>query len=146
VPKHVKFGLFEAYQTLRHALAKNFRKLLGQYDLTKKLIAYVKHEEDNLNGMIAISKLVVNYEMFIMIETFLSTCFRHAFSKACQHSTYDERMSKGLKCVSIKLAQANLQKCITYLKKSKKGKHEWMKTYIITNLRHIKLNTNKKKV
>jgi hypothetical protein len=28
VAKHVKFGLFEAYETSRHELAKNFRKLL----------------------------------------------------------------------------------------------------------------------
>jgi hypothetical protein len=26
--KHVNFGLFEAYETLGHALTKNFRKLL----------------------------------------------------------------------------------------------------------------------
>jgi len=63
--------------------------------------------------MIVASKLVVNYEAWNVIESFLSTLFRHAFSKACQHSTYDERMSKGLKYVSIKLAQVNLQKCIT---------------------------------
>jgi len=41
VLKHVKFGLFEAYETSRHALAKNFRKLLEQYDLMKKIVAYV---------------------------------------------------------------------------------------------------------
>ncbi len=63
--------------------------------------------------MIVASKLVVNYEAWNAIESFLGTRFRHAFSKACQHSTYDERMSKGLKYVSIKLAQVNLQKCIT---------------------------------
>ncbi len=28
VPKHVKFGLVEAYETSRHALANKFRKLL----------------------------------------------------------------------------------------------------------------------
>jgi hypothetical protein len=113
VPKHVKFGLFQTYETSRHALANNFRKLLEHCDLTKKIIAYVKHEGANLNGMIVASKLVVNYEVLNVIESFLGTCFRHAFSKAYQHSTYDERLSKGFKYVSIKIAQANLQKCIT---------------------------------
>jgi hypothetical protein len=28
VPKHVKFGLFQPYETSRHALAKSFTKLL----------------------------------------------------------------------------------------------------------------------
>ncbi len=91
-------------------MAKNFRKLFEHNDLTKKIIAFVKHEGVNFNGMIVISKLVVNYETLNVIESFLSTCFRHVFSKACHHSTYDERMSKGFKYVSIKLAQANLQK------------------------------------
>jgi hypothetical protein len=81
--------------------------------LTKRIIAYVKHEGANLNGMITTSKLVVNYEALNVIESFLGTCSIHAFFKACQDSTYDERMSKGLKYVSIKLVQANLQKCIT---------------------------------
>jgi hypothetical protein len=67
--------------------------LLEQCDLTKKIIAYVKHEGVNLNGMIVVSKLVVNYETLNVIESFLGTCFRHAFSKACQHSVYDKRMS-----------------------------------------------------
>jgi hypothetical protein len=86
------------------------------------------------------SKLVVNYEAWSMIQSFIGTCFRHAFSKAFQHSTYDERVSKGIKYVSIKLVQVNLQKCITWPKKSKKGKHEWIKVYITTNLKPIKLN------
>ncbi len=113
MPKHVKFGLFQTYETLGHALAKNFRNLLEHCDLMKKIIAYVKHEGVNFNGMIAASKLVVNYEVLNVIESFLGTCFKHAFSKACQHSIYDERLSKGFKYVSIKIAQANLQKCIT---------------------------------
>ncbi len=81
--------------------------------MKKKIIAYVKHEGANLNGMIVASKLVVKYEMLSVIGSLIGTCFRYAFSKACQHSTYDESMSKGLEYVSIKLAQANLQNCIT---------------------------------
>jgi hypothetical protein len=110
VPKHVKFGFFEPYEISRHALAKN---AFGVVWLDQKNNCLCWHEGANFNGMIAASKLVVNYETLSVIDSFLGTCFRHAFFKACQHSIYDERMSKGLKYVSIKLAQANLQKCIT---------------------------------
>jgi len=79
----------------------------------KKLIAYVKYERANLNGMIIVSKLIVNYEALSVIQSYLGTCFRHPFSKAYQHPIYDERLSKGFKYITIKLAQANLPKCIT---------------------------------
>ncbi len=88
--------------------------------MTKKIITYVKHEGANLNGMIATSKLVVNCEALNVIESFLGTCSIHAFFKACQHSTYHERMSKDLKYVSIKLVQANLQKIVLPSLKNRK--------------------------
>jgi hypothetical protein len=47
MPKHVNFDLFEAYETSRHALAKNFRKLLEQYDLMKKKLVML-----NMKGLI----------------------------------------------------------------------------------------------
>ncbi len=50
VPKHVKFGLFETYETSGHALAKNFRKLLEQYDLTKKKLHML-----NMKGLISMA-------------------------------------------------------------------------------------------
>jgi hypothetical protein len=50
VLKHIKFGLFEAYETSRHALAKNFRKLLEQYDLTKKKLHML-----NMKGLISMA-------------------------------------------------------------------------------------------
>jgi hypothetical protein len=40
-PKHIAIGLFEAYNTSRHALAKDLTKLLNKYDLRQKIIVYV---------------------------------------------------------------------------------------------------------
>jgi len=51
VPKHVTIGLFEASETLEHALAK---KLEGFYNnmIGQKKNAYVKYERTNMDAMI----------------------------------------------------------------------------------------------
>jgi hypothetical protein len=57
------------------------------------------------------------------------------FSKACQYATIDEFFCKNLKFV-----QSNLQKYITWLKKSKKDKQEWNKACSNSKLPLRKLN------
>jgi len=69
-------------------------------------------------------KFVMNYEVFGLEESFQGTCFGHAFSKAYQYGTIEKKNCKNLKHISIKSTQFDLQKCITWPKKSKKGKHE----------------------
>jgi hypothetical protein len=66
-------------------MAKKLLKLLDQYDLRKKIVAYCKDESANLNAMTTILKFVVNCEVVGMEESFQGTCFGHAFSKACQY-------------------------------------------------------------
>jgi hypothetical protein len=46
---------------------------------------------------------VVDCDFFGMEESFQSTCFGHAFSKACQYGIVDEQVCKNLKHISIKL-------------------------------------------
>jgi hypothetical protein len=91
--------------------------------------------------MTNVLKLITNYEALVVIESCKGTCFGHAFSKACQHSTFDEKVCKGFRYVSIKFVQIDLQKCITWPKKSRKGKQEWMKAYITICIGLGKLNT-----
>ncbi len=50
-------------------------------------------------------------------EKFQGTCFSHAFKKICQYAKTNEKVYKGLKHVSIKVAQKDLQKCVTWSKK-----------------------------
>jgi hypothetical protein len=47
----VTIGLFEANDTTRQAIGRNLTELLDQYDLRKKVIAYVKDEGANLNAI-----------------------------------------------------------------------------------------------
>jgi hypothetical protein len=76
-----------------------------------------------------------------MEESFQGTCFGHAFSKACQYGTTEKKICKNLRHISIKLAQSDLQKCITWPKKSTKGKQEWTKACNDSRIRLRKLNT-----
>ncbi len=85
-------------------MARNLTKLLDQYDLRKKIVAYVKDGGANLNSIKIVLKYVVNCEVFGMEENFQGTCFGHAFSKPCQYGSVEEKVCKNLKHISIKLA------------------------------------------
>jgi len=50
-------------------MAKHLTKLLNQYDLRKKNVAYVKDEGANLNAMTIVLKSMVNCEVFGMEES-----------------------------------------------------------------------------
>jgi hypothetical protein len=103
-------------------MARNLIELLDQYDLRKKIIAYVKDEGANLNAMTTILKFVVDCEVLGMEESFQGTCFGHAFSKTCQYGKAKDFFGKNLKHIFIKSTQFDLQKFITWPKKYGKGK------------------------
>jgi hypothetical protein len=46
-------------------------------------------------------------------------------SKVCQYALTKENVCHELICASIKGVQINIQNCITWLKKSSKGKQAW---------------------
>jgi len=86
-------------------------------------------------------KVVVNCESFGLKKNFQGTCFGHVFSKACQYGTIEEKVCKDLKYVFVKYVQTDLQKCITWPKKSRKGRQEWNKAYVKIGIHPKKLNT-----
>jgi len=69
-------------------------------------------------------KSIVSYEYLGLEKNFQGIFFGYMFSKTCQYGNVMEKVCKNLKYVSIKSTQTNLQKCIIWLKKYKKGKHE----------------------
>jgi hypothetical protein len=48
---------------------------------------------------------------------------------------------KDLKYVYVKFVQEDMQKCITWPKKSRKGRQEWNKAYVEIGIHPKKLNT-----
>jgi hypothetical protein len=139
-PQHITIGLYEANETIG-VMAKKLTDLLNQYDFFFLNIAYVKDEGAILNAMTTTLKLVVNCEILGMEGSFQGTCLGHAFSKACQYGTIEEKVYKNLNHISIKSSESNLQKCITWPKKSRKRKREWTKAYIDSKIHSRKLNT-----
>jgi len=121
-PKRFAIGLFETFDTFGHTLAKDLIKLLGKYDLTKKIMAYVKNEGSNLNTMTTTVKYIISCDVLGLIESSHNSYFGHAFFKACQHASTDENVYKGLKYVFVKIAQYDQHKCITWPKNIGKGK------------------------
>jgi hypothetical protein len=69
-PQHITIGLFEANETIGQVMARNLIELLDQYNLRKKIVAYVKDEGANLNAMTIALNFVVNCEVFGMEESF----------------------------------------------------------------------------
>jgi hypothetical protein len=82
----------------------------------------VKDEGSNLTTMTITFKLIVKCEILGLDESFQCTCFGHVFSKVCTYVTIDERVCKNLRFISIKSTQLDLQKCIIWPKKLKKGR------------------------
>jgi len=53
--------------------------------------------------------------------------------KACQYATNDEKVTIGLKQVSVKATQGNLQR--QWTKKLGEGRHEWERACVERGLR-----------
>jgi len=64
-------------------LTDNVKELFDQYGLKRKIVVYVKNEKLNLNTMTIALKFIVKCEILGLNQSFQSTCFGHAFFKAC---------------------------------------------------------------
>jgi hypothetical protein len=61
-PKQVTNGLFATTKTTRQIVTNNFTKLLDQYGLKNKILAYVKDEGSNLNTVRIALKSIIKCE------------------------------------------------------------------------------------
>ncbi len=83
-------------------------KLLNIYKLKRIIVTYVKDKGSNLNIMTTTLKSIVSYDVLSLEKQIQGTCFGHAFSKACQYVTTNEKVCKGLKYVYTKVNQRYL--------------------------------------
>jgi hypothetical protein len=74
-------------------------------------------------------------------ERFQGIFFRHVFSKAGEYVITNETFCRNLKFISIKSAQLDLQKCITWCKNFGNNKEGWNKACLDFNLPLRKLNS-----
>jgi len=86
-------------------------------------------------------KQIVNDQRLGIFAPFEGVCFGHAFSKACQYATFDEKVNSNLQRVNIKFVQSTIQNCKAWPKISRNGKVEWKKMCLATCLQPWKLST-----
>ncbi len=97
------FDLFEVVNNPKKTLAKNLIELLEKYNLSKKIIVYVKDERFNLNIMNFAWKIVLSCDILGLEESYQGICFGHAFSKAYQYAIANEKVYKDLTYVFLKI-------------------------------------------
>ncbi len=78
-------------------------KLLNQYGLRRKAIAYVKNIK--CEYMFIALKSTMICEVLGLDENIQCTCFSHVFSKACQYATIDKKVCRNFRFVLIKSTQ-----------------------------------------
>lgn len=128
VPCNVTIGLLDTSSMSEAPIAVQLQDILSRYNLTSRIIAYINDEGSSLDIMTTALTSVVSCELLDLAEPFSGTCFGHALSRCCHHATDDSKVCAGLKTVSLKDAQASLQKSITWIQHSRKGRQEWAKT------------------
>ncbi len=97
VPYHVIIRLFEILNTFGTTLAEQMKYLLAEYQLTSKIITYVKDESINLNTFPFAFASVVFCTPLQLVAPFSGTHFGHVMSKACQYATNDIKIGVGMK-------------------------------------------------
>jgi hypothetical protein len=70
----------------------------------------------NLVSMTTTLKFVISCEALSLLVPFDGACFGHVMSKASQHATNDDKISKNLALISVKSTQVFFQSCITWQK------------------------------
>lgn len=83
-------------------LARQLKALVAKFELTSKVLCYVKNKGINLSSMTATLKLMISCEALNLPQPFDGTCFGHGMNKAIQYATND------LAPISVKSAQSSL--------------------------------------
>jgi len=97
VAYHVIVRLFEALYTFGATLVEQMKYLLVEYQVTSKIITYVKDENTNLNTFVFAFTSVVFCASLQLVAPFNGTRFGHVMFKACQYATNDTKIRVGMK-------------------------------------------------
>jgi len=79
--------------------------LLAKFNLTNKVIAYVKDEGINLNSFIIALTSIMSCELLQLLQPFVGFYFNHVMFKACQYAMNETKVGACMKKVSLKDAQ-----------------------------------------
>ncbi len=94
------------------------KSLVVEFNLTNKIITYVKDEGINLNTLAVALTSVVSSDSLQLDTPYPRTCFAHVMSKACQYAINHDQVSNGMHELILKGVQSYLQSTITWTKES----------------------------
>jgi len=83
VPYHIIVELFETLDTSGAILIEQMKVLLVEFNLTSKVIMYVKDEGTNLNSFTIALTFVMSCEPLQLLQPFAGFCFGHVMSRQC---------------------------------------------------------------
>jgi hypothetical protein len=70
---------------------------LAKFELTNKVITYVKYEGKNLATLNSSLLNVVSFGVLELENPYLGVCFGHMMSKVCQYATNENVVCQGMK-------------------------------------------------
>jgi hypothetical protein len=82
-PCNITIGLFETLDTFGVTFVEKVKVLLEKFNLTQKVITYVKNKGANLNFLTIAFTFVVSYESLQLYQPFVGFCFGDVMSKTC---------------------------------------------------------------
>jgi hypothetical protein len=118
VPCNVIVAFFQARDTSCATLTIHVKSLVVEFNLTNKIITYVKDEGINLNTLAVALTSVVSSDSLQLDTPYPRTCFAHVMSKACQYAINHDQVSNGMHELILKGVQSYLQSTITWTKES----------------------------
>jgi hypothetical protein len=93
--------------------------MFKKFSLISKILCYVEDKGIYLANMTITLKLVISCEALSLPIPFDGACFGHAISKATQYGTNDDKISKDLTLINLKLV--NNLPILHHMTKKKKG-------------------------
>jgi hypothetical protein len=84
VPQHVTIGFkFEVPNTYGATFVEIVKPLLVQFQLTNKILTYMKDEGSNLNTLESVHSTTTNCKLLDLAKPIAYTRFGHVMSKVC---------------------------------------------------------------
>ncbi len=95
--------------------------MLEKFGLIRQILVFVKDDDNNLASMVTTLHSIIDCELLNLFQVYEGACFGHVLFKTCQYFMNDDKVSMGLKKVSVKDAQIGLQTTILRLKSLGRG-------------------------
>jgi hypothetical protein len=80
---HFIVGLFDMNETNGQSMVIQLESLFSKFGLVHHVIAFVKHEGNNLTTMASTLHSINDCQPLKLLKVFESTCFNHMMFKAC---------------------------------------------------------------